>query len=59
MYDSHTASLSVAQAQLPFLGWQAGREMESMKLQTGAQKYPSSWKLGKHESQWRGASVRR
>ena len=36
MNDSYTSSLSVAQAQLPSLIWQAGREIESMKLQTGA-----------------------
>ncbi|KAK0517210.1 hypothetical protein JMJ35_000365 [Cladonia borealis] len=42
MNDSHTSSLSVAQAQLPSLIWQAGREMESMKLQTGAHIQPTS-----------------
>ena len=36
MDDSHASSLSVAQAQLPSVIWQAGRGIESMKLQTGA-----------------------
>jgi len=35
--NSHTFNVSVAQAQLPSLIGQAGREMESVRLQTGAQ----------------------
>ena len=35
--NSHTSSVSVAQAQLPSLIGQGGREMESIRLQTGAQ----------------------
>lgn len=37
MDNSHTSSVSVAQAQLPSLIGQGGREMESIRLQTGAQ----------------------
>ena len=37
MDNSHTSSVSVAQAQLPSLIGQGGREMESVRLQTGAQ----------------------
>lgn len=35
--NSHTSNLSVAQAQLPSLIGQGGHEMESVRLQTGAQ----------------------
>ena len=35
--NSHTSTVSVAQAQLPSLIGQGGREMESMRLSTGAQ----------------------
>lgn len=35
--NSHTSNVSVAQAQLPSIIGQGGREMESLRLQTGAQ----------------------
>lgn len=35
--NSHTSTVSVAQAQLPSLIGQGGREMESVRLETGAQ----------------------